>query len=52
MPQMAPLLWSYLFVFFFFSLMLFLIMNYYISPFNKTLANLNLHLIQKKSWKL
>nr|YP_009400029.1 ATP synthase subunit 8 [Segonzacia mesatlantica]ARW69927.1 ATP synthase subunit 8 [Segonzacia mesatlantica] len=35
MPQMAPLLWLYLYIFFLLSLMLFLLLNYFIKPFEK-----------------
>nr|WKY18609.1 ATP synthase F0 subunit 8 [Jonas distinctus] len=34
MPQMAPLLWFYLYGFFLISLMLFLIINFYFKPFS------------------
>nr|YP_010164059.1 ATP synthase F0 subunit 8 [Nanhaipotamon hongkongense]QRK27348.1 ATP synthase F0 subunit 8 [Nanhaipotamon hongkongense] len=33
MPQMAPLLWLFMFIFFILSLMMFLILNYFIKPF-------------------
>nr|YP_009176795.1 ATP synthase F0 subunit 8 [Portunus sanguinolentus]ALJ10994.1 ATP synthase F0 subunit 8 [Portunus sanguinolentus]ALK60817.1 ATP synthase F0 subunit 8 [Portunus sanguinolentus] len=33
MPQMAPLLWLYLYMFFLISLILFLVINYFIKPF-------------------
>nr|YP_009407060.1 ATP synthase F0 subunit 8 [Stygiocaris stylifera]ASA39609.1 ATP synthase F0 subunit 8 [Stygiocaris stylifera] len=36
MPQMAPLFWLNLFIFFSVSFMLFLIMNYFLPPFSKT----------------
>nr|YP_003359513.1 ATP synthase F0 subunit 8 [Gandalfus yunohana]ACC62347.1 ATP synthase F0 subunit 8 [Gandalfus yunohana] len=52
MPQMAPLLWFYLYLFFLISLMLFLMMNYFLIPFKKistpTLTTHKFH----KSWKL
>nr|ASA39492.1 ATP synthase F0 subunit 8 [Typhlatya sp. JR2016] len=35
MPQMAPLLWLYLFIFFSLSLVLFFIMTYFLAPSSK-----------------
>nr|YP_010579366.1 ATP synthase F0 subunit 8 [Thalamita integra]UEV85598.1 ATP synthase F0 subunit 8 [Thalamita integra] len=35
MPQMAPLMWLYLYVFFLVSLILFMSINYFIKPFQK-----------------
>nr|YP_010384927.1 ATP synthase F0 subunit 8 [Pinnotheres pholadis]UPL64924.1 ATP synthase F0 subunit 8 [Pinnotheres pholadis] len=52
MPQMAPIYWLSLFCFFLFILSLFLIMNYFIPPFNKT-SSLNINNPDNfKSWKL
>nr|YP_009154092.1 ATP synthase F0 subunit 8 [Gandalfus puia]AKC99393.1 ATP synthase F0 subunit 8 [Gandalfus puia] len=52
MPQMAPLLWLYLYLFFLTSLMLFLVLNYFITPFEKiSMPTLMTHKSQK-SWKL
>nr|YP_010164363.1 ATP synthase F0 subunit 8 [Scyra compressipes]QRM82001.1 ATP synthase F0 subunit 8 [Scyra compressipes] len=51
MPQMAPLLWLYLFLFFTFSLFLFLTFNFYISFFNKTLWDTTLSKDKFKIWK-
>nr|YP_011034135.1 ATP synthase F0 subunit 8 [Entricoplax vestita]WRI34029.1 ATP synthase F0 subunit 8 [Entricoplax vestita] len=52
MPQMAPLLWSLLFVFFLFSFLLFLILNFFIKPF-ETIASPDVSLPTiHKSWKL
>nr|YP_010385031.1 ATP synthase F0 subunit 8 [Pinnaxodes major]UPL65041.1 ATP synthase F0 subunit 8 [Pinnaxodes major] len=35
MPQMAPLYWLSLFCFFIFTLLMFLIVNHFLSPFKK-----------------
>nr|QOW83851.1 ATP synthase F0 subunit 8 [Austinograea sp. PX-2020] len=52
MPQMAPLLWLYLFMFFLASLMLFLVLNYFISPFEKISTTLLTTHKPQKPWKL
>nr|AGJ50515.1 ATP synthase F0 subunit 8 [Austinograea alayseae] len=52
MPQMAPLLWLYLFMFFLASLMLFLVLNYFISPFEKMSTPILMTHKMQKSWKL
>nr|BDL61443.1 ATPase F0 subunit 8 [Ilyograpsus nodulosus] len=52
MPQMAPILWFPMFMFFLSAFFLFLILNYFIKPFNKTE---NKELIYKpifKPWSL
>nr|UAM92179.1 ATP synthase F0 subunit 8 [Geosesarma faustum] len=52
MPQMAPLYWLYLFIFFLLMLLLFVMLNYYIKPFNNiTLTSIN-NKIFSKHWKL
>nr|YP_009558816.1 ATP synthase F0 subunit 8 [Nanosesarma minutum]QBA83265.1 ATP synthase F0 subunit 8 [Nanosesarma minutum] len=52
MPQMAPLYWLYLFLFFSIILMLFFIMNFFIKPFNYISSiSYNIKPISK-SWKL
>nr|QGT77364.1 ATP synthase F0 subunit 8 [Parapotamon spinescens] len=52
MPQMFPMFWLCLLLFFLFSLMLFLLLNYFIKPFK--MLNLNSHslLHSKLPWKL
>nr|AIK66983.1 ATPase subunit 8 [Ranina ranina] len=51
MPQMAPLLWLYLFSFFLISLFLFMIMNYFITPYSKVEAPSLKTLKTDKDWK-
>ncbi|NP_872444.1 ATP synthase F0 subunit 8 (mitochondrion) [Portunus trituberculatus] len=53
MPQMAPLLWLYLYIFFLLSFIIFLMINYFIKPFETIDSNI----ISKSSthffnWKL
>nr|YP_009346407.1 ATP synthase F0 subunit 8 [Clistocoeloma sinense]AOR53786.1 ATP synthase F0 subunit 8 [Clistocoeloma sinense] len=52
MPQMAPLYWLYLFIFFLSILLLFFMLNYFIKPYN----NMSFISFEKKffskSWKL
>nr|YP_010374014.1 ATP synthase F0 subunit 8 [Episesarma lafondii]QJH91608.1 ATP synthase F0 subunit 8 [Episesarma lafondii] len=52
MPQMAPLYWLYLFVFFLLIFLLFFMLTYFIKPFN----NMSPITLDKKSfsksWKL
>nr|YP_011010721.1 ATP synthase F0 subunit 8 [Menippe rumphii]WPW47611.1 ATP synthase F0 subunit 8 [Menippe rumphii] len=52
MPQMAPLMWLYLYIFFLINLVLFLIMNFYIKPFTTTSFKTPKTLTSQKSWKL
>nr|UBD09518.1 ATP synthase F0 subunit 8 [Leptodius exaratus] len=52
MPQMAPLLWLYLFSFFLLSLMLVLILNFYIKPFEIMSSSLPSQISTQKPWKL
>nr|YP_010491958.1 ATP synthase F0 subunit 8 [Eucrate crenata]UWM93440.1 ATP synthase F0 subunit 8 [Eucrate crenata] len=52
MPQMAPLLWLYLYVIFLISLILFLTMNFYIKPFENINTSMDKTIITKKYWKL
>nr|WMQ53431.1 ATP synthase F0 subunit 8 [Portunus armatus] len=39
MPQMAPLLWLYLYMFFLISFVIFLMVNYFIKPFETIDSN-------------
>nr|QUB01577.1 ATP synthase F0 subunit 8 [Venitus latreillei] len=52
MPQMAPILWLPMFIFFLLFLYIFIIMNYYIKPFNKiqTFSHESTPIL--KHWKL
>nr|YP_009498515.1 ATP synthase F0 subunit 8 [Parasesarma pictum]AWK60828.1 ATP synthase F0 subunit 8 [Parasesarma pictum] len=52
MPQMAPLYWLYLFIFFLFTLLLFFMMNYFIKPFNSISPVSHETKFIFKSWKL
>nr|YP_010384979.1 ATP synthase F0 subunit 8 [Xenophthalmus pinnotheroides]UPL64989.1 ATP synthase F0 subunit 8 [Xenophthalmus pinnotheroides] len=52
MPQMAPMYWLYLFAFFITVLMLFLMMNYFIKPFNHMKHDASSLPTQFKHWKL
>nr|YP_009503178.1 ATP synthase F0 subunit 8 [Dotilla wichmanni]AXA13780.1 ATP synthase F0 subunit 8 [Dotilla wichmanni] len=52
MPQMAPLYWLYLLFFFLFIFCLFLIMNYFIKPFNYMTSSYSPTPTTFKSWKL
>nr|YP_010952868.1 ATP synthase F0 subunit 8 [Quadrella coronata]WMQ53288.1 ATP synthase F0 subunit 8 [Quadrella coronata] len=53
MPQMAPLLWTYLYIFFIVGLMLFFMLTYFIKPY-KTINSFTLSstLNTQKPWKL
>nr|YP_009439691.1 ATP synthase F0 subunit 8 [Charybdis natator]ATG83211.1 ATP synthase F0 subunit 8 [Charybdis natator] len=42
MPQMAPLLWLYLYCFFLLSLIIFMSINYFIKPYEKMDLKTNL----------
>nr|YP_010998689.1 ATP synthase F0 subunit 8 [Ocypode sinensis]WPM86849.1 ATP synthase F0 subunit 8 [Ocypode sinensis] len=52
MPQMAPILWAPLFIFFVLSLSLFFLLNYFIKPFEKKSLILNHSTSYVKHWKL
>nr|YP_009525742.1 ATP synthase F0 subunit 8 [Orithyia sinica]AXS67516.1 ATP synthase F0 subunit 8 [Orithyia sinica] len=51
MPQMAPLMWLYLFFFFITTLMLFITITYFIKPFEKIEVISSIIQIKEKSWK-
>nr|YP_009406930.1 ATP synthase F0 subunit 8 [Typhlatya iliffei]ASA39453.1 ATP synthase F0 subunit 8 [Typhlatya iliffei] len=51
MPQMAPLLWLNLFIFFCSSLMLFFILNYFLYPYTKTSPTPKSWGLKKLNWK-
>nr|YP_003204788.1 ATP synthase F0 subunit 8 [Charybdis japonica]ACJ49886.1 ATP synthase F0 subunit 8 [Charybdis japonica]UEK25875.1 ATP synthase F0 subunit 8 [Charybdis japonica] len=53
MPQMAPLMWLYLYCFFLLSLIVFMSINYFIKPYEK--INLKTDLLStppQPTWKL
>nr|QUL60374.1 ATP synthase F0 subunit 8 [Mictyris thailandensis] len=52
MPQMAPIYWLLMFVFFLLTLILFLMLNFYIKPFKKMNSTLLLSKPIIKHWKL
>nr|BDL61404.1 ATPase F0 subunit 8 [Deiratonotus japonicus] len=52
MPQMAPMYWLYLFFFFLFILTLFLMMNYFIKPFDLLDTTQSTSKTNFKPWKL
>nr|BDL61456.1 ATPase F0 subunit 8 [Indopinnixa haematosticta] len=52
MPQMAPLYWLYLFCFFLSMLLTFMILNYFLPPYNKTNISHLESSSKHKSWKL
>nr|YP_009524394.1 ATP synthase F0 subunit 8 [Echinoecus nipponicus]AXR86890.1 ATP synthase F0 subunit 8 [Echinoecus nipponicus] len=52
MPQMSPLLWLPLYFFFLISLILFLVMNFFIKPFEAINPYNSSSQINKPSWKL
>uniref|UniRef100_UPI0030E38679 ATP synthase F0 subunit 8 n=1 Tax=Ocypode rotundata TaxID=1844313 RepID=UPI0030E38679 len=52
MPQMAPILWAPLFIFFILSLSLFFMLNYFIKPFEKKSTTLLDSHSTFKHWKL
>nr|UEK25849.1 ATP synthase F0 subunit 8 [Pachygrapsus fakaravensis] len=52
MPQMAPLYWLYLFMFFITSFFLFLSLNYFIKPFEKLDMTYSSQDLKFKTWKL
>nr|YP_009544450.1 ATP synthase F0 subunit 8 [Lupocycloporus gracilimanus]AYW03837.1 ATP synthase F0 subunit 8 [Lupocycloporus gracilimanus] len=53
MPQMAPLLWLYLYMFFLLSFIVFLTLNYFIKPFEKINSdNILPYTSPQSNWKL
>nr|YP_086831.1 ATP synthase F0 subunit 8 [Callinectes sapidus]AAR16546.1 ATP synthase F0 subunit 8 [Callinectes sapidus]QCQ20620.1 ATP synthase subunit 8 [Callinectes sapidus]QCQ20633.1 ATP synthase subunit 8 [Callinectes sapidus]QCQ20646.1 ATP synthase subunit 8 [Callinectes sapidus]QCQ20659.1 ATP synthase subunit 8 [Callinectes sapidus] len=53
MPQMAPLLWLYLYFFFLISFVIFISMNYFIKPFETTdSSSVSKASLQQLNWKL
>nr|YP_010572967.1 ATP synthase F0 subunit 8 [Potamon fluviatile]UZH44825.1 ATP synthase subunit 8 [Potamon fluviatile] len=52
MPQMAPLFWLSLLFFFILTLMLFLVLNYFIKPFKTFSISSISYYFPKPSWKL
>nr|AWN56197.1 ATP synthase F0 subunit 8 [Colaspis sp. DPP-2018]AWN56266.1 ATP synthase F0 subunit 8 [Glena unipennaria] len=50
MPQMSPLNWLILFIFFFFMLIIFCIMNFFSLNYNPNMNKFNMKNIQK-NWK-
>nr|YP_009864994.1 ATP synthase F0 subunit 8 [Carpilius maculatus]QKE42632.1 ATP synthase F0 subunit 8 [Carpilius maculatus] len=52
MPQMAPLLWLCLYFFFLLSLFLFMVLTYYIKPFESTSLPSTPLSSTLKPWKL
>nr|YP_010990315.1 ATP synthase F0 subunit 8 [Sinolapotamon cirratum]WOW98731.1 ATP synthase F0 subunit 8 [Sinolapotamon cirratum] len=52
MPQMSPLFWLILFPFFLFSLLLFLMINYFIKPFKPFSFSSSYYNIPSFFWKL
>nr|YP_010561856.1 ATP synthase F0 subunit 8 [Chionoecetes bairdi]UYX57817.1 ATP synthase F0 subunit 8 [Chionoecetes bairdi] len=52
MPQMAPLLWLYLFMFFNICLLLYLTVNYFIKPFEKIMTLPDNKILNQKPWEL
>nr|YP_009926424.1 ATP synthase F0 subunit 8 [Metacarcinus magister]QNH68767.1 ATP synthase F0 subunit 8 [Metacarcinus magister] len=51
MPQMAPLMWLYLYLFFLLSFMIFIILNFFIKPYSPITTVLEHPSINQKSWK-
>nr|YP_009484175.1 ATP synthase F0 subunit 8 [Charybdis bimaculata]AVQ04895.1 ATP synthase F0 subunit 8 [Charybdis bimaculata]AXB37175.1 ATP synthase F0 subunit 8 [Charybdis bimaculata] len=53
MPQMAPLMWLYLYCFFLLSLIVFMSINYFIKPYQKVDLSANsLSIPPQSTWKL
>nr|YP_002808486.1 ATP synthase F0 subunit 8 [Scylla tranquebarica]ACO07193.1 ATP synthase F0 subunit 8 [Scylla tranquebarica] len=53
MPQMAPLLWLYLYFFFLLTFIIFISLNYFFKPFKKIDFKISLsHTIPQFIWKL
>nr|YP_009407008.1 ATP synthase F0 subunit 8 [Typhlatya consobrina]ASA39544.1 ATP synthase F0 subunit 8 [Typhlatya consobrina] len=51
MPQMAPLLWLNLFIFFCISLLIFFVMNYFLPPNSKTKPAFKSSKMSSLNWK-
>nr|BDL61378.1 ATPase F0 subunit 8 [Guinusia dentipes] len=52
MPQMAPIYWLYLLFFFLGTFLMFFMMNYFISPYNKMSTSTSSTTNMFKPWKL
>nr|YP_002808526.1 ATP synthase F0 subunit 8 [Scylla olivacea]ACO07206.1 ATP synthase F0 subunit 8 [Scylla olivacea]ADK72513.1 ATP synthase F0 subunit 8 [Scylla serrata] len=53
MPQMAPLLWLYLFFFFLLTFIIFISLNYFFKPFEKIdFKASHSHVTPQSAWKL
>nr|YP_009649172.1 ATP synthase F0 subunit 8 [Ovalipes punctatus]QDA22797.1 ATP synthase F0 subunit 8 [Ovalipes punctatus] len=52
MPQMAPLMWLYLYCFFLLSLLFFLIINHFIKPYDKISNKISSTTSIQTPWKL
>nr|YP_009002492.1 ATP synthase F0 subunit 8 [Chaceon granulatus]BAO48248.1 ATPase8 [Chaceon granulatus] len=52
MPQMAPLMWLCLYIFFLLCLMLFMTTNHFIKPFEKINSEVMLSHSVQSPWKL
>nr|UNI92558.1 ATP synthase F0 subunit 8 [Euplax sp.] len=52
MPQMAPIMWLPMFIFFLLFLYTFIVMNFYIKPFNKIMTTKYDSNPPSKHWKL
>nr|YP_010564483.1 ATP synthase F0 subunit 8 [Pilumnopeus makianus]UZA47109.1 ATP synthase F0 subunit 8 [Pilumnopeus makianus] len=52
MPQMSPLMWLPLYFFFLFSLILFLMLNYFIKPYENINSPKLSNQIDQPFWKL
>nr|YP_009406982.1 ATP synthase F0 subunit 8 [Typhlatya monae]ASA39518.1 ATP synthase F0 subunit 8 [Typhlatya monae] len=51
MPQMAPLLWLNLFIFFSFTFLVFFVLNYFIPPYKKIDPMIAYSQHKKLNWK-
>nr|YP_009757375.1 ATP synthase F0 subunit 8 [Calappa bilineata]QIM59221.1 ATP synthase F0 subunit 8 [Calappa bilineata] len=52
MPQMAPLMWLYLFFFFLVIMFMFIALNFFIKPFESTPQYIEPYKSDKNHWKL
>nr|YP_009627360.1 ATP synthase F0 subunit 8 [Metopograpsus frontalis]QCC70812.1 ATP synthase F0 subunit 8 [Metopograpsus frontalis] len=52
MPQMAPLYWLYMYIFFLFVLSLFFMLTFFIKPFDKMQSDHSSIKTYSKLWKL
>ncbi|YP_002808565.1 ATP synthase F0 subunit 8 (mitochondrion) [Scylla paramamosain] len=53
MPQMAPMLWFYLYFFFLFTFIIFVSLNYFFKPFEKINFKISFsHITPQFFWKL